>query len=277
MSLKINDQHFLEGENVQRIPTPKNSQKFGAGLLDTCIMHYTAGRDAKSSAMYLSDNNVKASAHIVVGRQGEVYQLLPFDTIAWHAGVSKYGSRTGYNRYSVGIEIDNAGVLEKTGNEYQAWFGKQYMENEVMKAVHRNEAVPRYWQVYTQAQIDTCEQICKLLIQKYNIKQILGHEEISVGRKQDPGPAFPLDKFRDRLLGNNRQANEVSDIAHPSEGAVTVDKLNIRAGAGTQFDKIAMPLINGKQVRILEEQNGWYRVRTEIEGWVSKGYIETTE
>lgn len=275
MALKITDQHVLEGENVQRISTPKNNQKYKPGLPDTCIIHYTAGRDAKSSALYLADNAVKASAHIVIGKEGEIYQLVPFDTIAWHAGISSYGNRSGYNQYSVGIEIDNAGVLEKTGNEYQAWFGKKYQENEVLKATHRNESSPRYWQVYTQAQIETCERVCSLLIEKYGIKQILGHEEISVGRKQDPGPAFPLDRMRDRLLDNNRKADGEADLVHPSGGAVAIDKLNIRAGAGTQFDKVALPLTTGKKVAILEERNGWYRVRTEIEGWVSKGYIDT--
>src|SRR5690606_16389776 len=101
--------------------------------------HYTAGSDAKSSAKYLAQADVKASAHLVIGRNGEIYQLVPFDTIAWHAGISSYQGRSGYNNFSIGIELDNAGPLEKTGADYVSWFGKKYMESERVLKTHRNE------------------------------------------------------------------------------------------------------------------------------------------
>lgn len=47
--------------------------------------------------------------------------------------------------------------------------------------------------------------LCRLLIRKYPIDTIVGHEEISPHRKSDPGPAFPLERLRDRLLGGTRQ------------------------------------------------------------------------
>ncbi len=120
---------------------PKNTEKFTAGLPDTVVIHYTAGRDAESSAKFLC-SEVKASAHLVIGRDGKIIQLVPFNTISWHAGVSAYGARQGLNKYSIGIELDNAGILQKTGNEYKAWFGRSYPENEVMYATHRNENNP---------------------------------------------------------------------------------------------------------------------------------------
>ncbi|MFI5220044.1 MAG: SH3 domain-containing protein [Bacteroidia bacterium] len=61
----------------------------------------------------------------------------------------------------------------------------------------------------------------------------------------------------------------------PSRGKVNTNKLNIRADAGTDFEKVALPLIKGKEVEILAEKNGWYKVKTTIEGWVTKDYINT--
>lgn len=61
----------------------------------------------------------------------------------------------------------------------------------------------------------------------------------------------------------------------PAIGKVNTPKLNIRAEAGPNFEMIAKPLTTGKEVEILEEKDGWYRVRTSIEGWVSKQYINT--
>ncbi len=91
--MKINSKNLLEGDNISQVPCPKNKQKFGTNLPDTVIIHYTRGASAKSSADWLSRNEVKASAHLVIGREGEIYQLVPFDTISWHAGPSSFGGR----------------------------------------------------------------------------------------------------------------------------------------------------------------------------------------
>ncbi|MCK5277868.1 MAG: N-acetylmuramoyl-L-alanine amidase, partial [Cyclobacteriaceae bacterium] len=196
MTLTIDNDHLLQGENVVHLIATKNTVEFKQGNLDTLIIHYTAGRDAESSARYLRKEEIKASAHLVIGRNGEIFQLVPFNKIAWHAGRSSFGGKSGYNNYSIGIELDNAGVLTKTGNDFQSWFGKKYTQSDVMEGVHRNESQPRYWHIYTERQLEVNEEITRLILDKYKpIVHILGHEEISPGRKQDPGPAFPLDKF----------------------------------------------------------------------------------
>lgn len=257
----------------------KNNQSFDKdnGLPDTVIMHYTAGSSAQSSVNHLTKHDVKASAHLVIGRSGEVFQLVPFDKIAWHAGISRYGGREGFNKYSIGIEMDNAGLLKKVGHQYQAWFGTKYGESDVLHATHRNETTPQYWHTYTEAQWQVAREIVELIVNAYDIREILGHEEISPGRKQDPGPAFELDRFRNMILGTNRESADVVASAElPEKGIVDGSKLNIRANPGGQFDKVAKPLPRGQEVTILDEENGWYKVETVITGWVSKAYIDTT-
>lgn len=273
----INNKHLLEGEGVSHMRASKNDEPFADGALDTLVIHYTAGRDAVSSAKYLARADVKASAHLVISREGEVIQLVPFDKKSWHAGRSSYMGRSGFNNYSIGIELDNAGILTRVGNQYQAWFGKKYPEEEVVRAVHRNETKPAWWHAYTEAQLQTCEDIARLLIDTYHLKLILGHEEIAPGRKQDPGPAFPLDKLRNRLLHSNRKDDNEPADPDGTSAEVVASSLNIRSGPGAGFDKVARPLTRGTEVKILEEQNGWYRVSTRIEGWVSRGYVKLKE
>lgn len=276
MALTIDENHLLQGDNVIHLIADKNKVSFKPSTLDTLIVHYTAGRSAKSSAKYLQRPDVKASAHLVIGRNEEIYQLVPFNKIAWHAGKSSYGGRTSYNNYSIGIELDNAGVLTRTGDEYQSWFGKKYSKNEVLEAVHRNEKNPKFWHIYSETQLEINEEITGLILAKYKeIVNILGHEEISQGRKQDPGPAFPLDKFRLMMFGDDRIDKAPNTKVLPSEGSIIPGKLNIRDGAGSSFEKIAKPLVAGQKVNIIEEENGWYRVTTEVEGWVSKGFVKT--
>jgi len=276
MTLTIDKDHLLQGENVVHLIATKNTVDFKKDDLDTLIIHYTAGRNAESSAKYLQKQEVKASAHLVIGRNGEIYQVVPFNKISWHAGKSSYGGKSEFNNYSIGIELDNAGTLSKTGNDFQSWFGKKYMQSDVMEAVHRNESEPRFWHIYTEKQLEVNEEVARVLLDKYKaIINILGHEEISQDRKQDPGPAFPLDRFRRLIFGDNR-TDELTDMQSlPSTGLIIPGKLNIREGAGSSYEKVAKPLVSGQQVEILEEENGWYRVKTEIEGWVSKGFVKT--
>lgn len=267
--------HKIIGTTVEQIACPKNNKLFSTAMPDTLIIHYTAGRSAESSVNFLAKDSVKASAHLVVGRDGKIFQLVDFNKIAWHAGVSEYAGRSGFNAYSIGIELDNAGPLQKTGDQYKSWFGKNYPEEEVVKAKHRNENTEKYWHAYTEEQITACYSICELLIDSYpQIKYMLGHEEISPGRKTDPGPAFPLDKFRNRLLYNDRQSEEFTTELN---GLVNASALNIRSGPGANFETIAAPLTNHTRLRITAQSDGWYQVKTEITGWVSKEYVKIND
>jgi N-acetylmuramoyl-L-alanine amidase len=267
--MNITDDHYLEDAD-REFTTTKTSGDFTN--LDTIVLHYTAGRSARSSAITLCDPEVKASAHLIIGREGELFQLAPFNIRTWHAGKSSYLDRSGLNKYSIGIEIDNAGELERSGISYYSWFGKKYGENEVIHATDRNQNSPKYWHLYKEEQIDVTEQICRALVKKYEIKYILGHEEIAPTRKIDPGPAFPLDHLRESILATDRDSDDADDF--PAHGIVTARKLNIRADSSGAGEKIAKPLPKNSEVTVMEERNNWYRVRTQIEGWVSADYID---
>lgn len=282
-NFKINADHWLEATangkyqvDTQSYLATKNNTPFSKGEADSIVIHYTAGRNGKSSSEFLSRTNVKASAHLVVDRGGTVYQLVPFNKKSWHAGTSSYKDRKYYNNYSIGIELDNAGIMTPVGDKYKAWFGGKYLADDVVREVHRNEKEPRYWHTFTQEQIDICEEIVNLLIEKYpsmqERKEILGHEEISPGRKSDPGPAFPLDRLRDQAFSQDRA---MEDAEMPDLGKVAVSKLNIRATPSAHSEKVAKPLQQGKEVKIIGEEGDWYEVATEVRGWVHKDYVET--
>ncbi len=264
-------EHLLKGANVSFKKTPNVSGEFIAGELDTIILHYTAG-PAKNAINTLTNPKVKASAHLVVARDGSVTQLAPFNMVTWHAGQSQYGGRIGFNKYSIGIEIENDGVLQQSGNLFRAWYGATHPAEEVIEATHRNSTSKNFWHIYTQAQIETVEDICRLLVETYDLKYILGHEEIAPKRKQDPGPAFPLDRVRNALLNADRDMND----AEESLKIMTVDvgKLNIRSLPSTNGEQVAQALKKGQKVKVLEEKNGWVKVRVPIEGWVFGKYLK---
>lgn len=279
MDMKIANHHLKDDDLLSfDFKTPNISGKFPDGLPDTLVIHFTAGSSAESSARHLCKPSAKASAHLVVGRDGKVYQLAPFNRIAWHAGKSTWKDRNGLNQYAIGIEIDNAGRLSDNGNGfYQTWFGKNLPLSEVFHGTHRNQNEPGYWHAYTEPQIARVFEVCELLIEYYGIQDILGHEEIAPGRKVDPGPAFPLDKLRDSLLGDTRDQDAPAPEPFGDEWEVNASQLNIRQGPSTGYPTVADPLEHGMRVRSLNTKEGWVEVEYAVRGWVSGQYLKSPD
>lgn len=293
--MHIDDQNLLTG--VPYKPSPNHGARFSAGYPDAIVIHYTAGLSAESSVAWLCNPTAKASAHVVIARDGAITQLVPFDTIAWHAGRSSYGGRSAYNQFSIGIEMDNPGRLSRTESGQFLGLGRTFPGDEVIQAVHRNETTPSYWLIYPEAQLEAAFNLCVSLREKYPaIRELLGHEEIAPGRKSDPGPAFPLDQFRRRLIeqsrGEDGPALELQDNVTSSQprsaaaqieriGIVTATKLNIRTAPRADAPLVAHALVRGTIVGLFKEQPepGWMRAyvpeRHNISGWVKSEYIDT--
>lgn len=164
---------------------------------DTIVLHYTAGRDAMSTARYLCRPDVLASAHVVIARDGGIIQLVPFNIVAWHAGQSNYRGRANFNRLSIGIELDNLGKLRRKGERFIAECGAEVMPSDVY-ADYSDEKLT-YWHKYTDVQLDTLRKVCRLLILEYPITHVLRHSDITT-RKIDPGPALPEITLESLLL-----------------------------------------------------------------------------
>lgn len=241
------------------------------------VMHYTAGPSAEQAVNWLTNPAARASAHLVIGRDGGITQLVKFDTVAWHAGRSSWNGLSGLNKYSIGIELDNAGPVTRSGNQWKAWFsGGVYEDNEVIEAIHKNRSTMQGWQLYTPDQLYAALEVSAVLTQHYQLRDILGHDDIAPRRKTDPGPAFPMDAFRSRLFGRDDEAeNEKSAY----ETTIT---LNIRSGPGTQHGLVeGGPLPRGTRVMVEEVEGNWCFVEVlddvdgmmDLEGWVSAKYI----
>src|SRR5258707_11727569 len=115
--MKITE-HLLQGEGVTFADT---NNKGGPITPLYLVIHYTAGRDGESSVQHFRDPSANASTHLVIGRDGRIWQLVPFNRMAWHTGVSAWGGLQGMNSSTIGIELDNAGKLFAVGDKYQAW------------------------------------------------------------------------------------------------------------------------------------------------------------
>jgi N-acetylmuramoyl-L-alanine amidase len=194
--------HMLHRDDGKAV-TFRRSPNESAGIEHLYIaIHFTAGRGFDQSCDWLCNPKAQASAHLVIGRDGEIAQLVPFSRRAWHAGVSRWQALTGMNSYSIGIELDNPGPLQKRATGWYTWFGVKVPDDLVVLAPHKYGGPERGWHAYSDAQFDALYEACEALIDAYpDIADVLGHEDIAPGRKSDPGPAFNMESLRSRLFG----------------------------------------------------------------------------
>ncbi len=111
--------------------------------------------------------DLHVSAHLLIRRDGEVVQFVPFTHRAWHAGDSFFRGRVCCNDFSIGIELE--------GDDETA---------------------------YTDAQYENLIAITRALVGAYpgiSGREIVAHSDISPGRKTDPGHVFDWLRLYDGL------------------------------------------------------------------------------
>ena len=139
-----------------------NPKKRTSKQIRFIIFHYTGMKNESDALNRLTDIQSEVSCHYLIKNNGEIIKLVPDLYIAWHAGKSSWQNYKSLNQNSIGIEITNPGHEHGYKN-------------------------------FTQKQITSLLRLGKLLIKKYKIssKNILGHSDVAVLRKKDPGEKFP--------------------------------------------------------------------------------------
>ena len=136
------------------------------------IIHYTGMKKESLAIKRLQDPKSKVSSHYLIKRNGEIINLVPDLYEAWHAGVSSWKHFKSLNKNSIGIELTNPG--------HQHGYKK-----------------------FSKKQIFSLQKLLNVLFKKYKIKKnyVLGHSDISPGRKKDPGEKFPWETLAKNKLG----------------------------------------------------------------------------
>ena len=128
---------------------------------------FTGGLDPGAHPYFTAIAAMRVSSHLLVRRNGEVVQFVPFGLRAWHAGPSSWQGRQACNDFSIGIEME--------GTDDGA---------------------------YEAAQYQTLAGLITALCQAYPTlarERVVGHSDIAPDRKSDPGPAFAWPLLRELL------------------------------------------------------------------------------
>jgi N-acetyl-anhydromuramoyl-L-alanine amidase len=116
---------------------------------------FTNQLDPQEHPYYAEIAHLKVSSHFLIRRTGELLQFVSCHQRAWHAGLSQWQGRERCNDFSVGIELE--------GSDFEAFEDAQYL---------------------------TLQSLINALRVRYPIRHLVGHSDISPGRKTDPGPFF---------------------------------------------------------------------------------------
>lgn len=135
----------------------------------------------------------------------QVHQALPFDRKGIHAGESFWDGRANCNDFSIGIEISNPGpLLVGAGGGLRTVHGHVWPDDEAVEARHKHKPSPpnwNHWAIYTDQEVDILIGVCRALAAAYpTITDIAGHDDISPGRKWDPGPALNMTWLREKIF-----------------------------------------------------------------------------
>lgn len=263
-----------DGRNVPYVQTPNGGKAISGGKPRFLVIHYTAGASLQSAVNWFKNPRAKASAHLNIGHDGSIIQMQPFNKVCWHAGKSSWKNVKGLNSHSVGIEIANWGKLEKSASGgWLSWTNAQIPNEQVVLAEHRNHPGRVHgWQAYEESQFMATVEAAQALVEEYGIRpeDVVGHDDISPGRKVDPGPAFDMDKFRALVFG--REEEDWEDLTYKVRSN---SGLNMRTGPGVHFDKIKT-LDDNAEVSVIEREGTWWMV-SEVEGGSANttGYVHS--
>lgn len=269
----------MQIKNHITIPSFSRPSPNHGGLLSPkfIVMHYTAGWTAESAVGRMIDPTAKVSAHVCIDVDGAITQLVPFNVVAWHAGPSEYAGYNGLNNHAIGIEIVNVGFLKKVSSDvYIDAYGEKHVEDRgKLKGVSLIEAPNTrvgggmyYWPSYTVRQLNAVEELTKLLIEQYTIIDIVSHEEIDTRHwKTDPGPAFPMQRYKALLPESPHTSGDAYEV--------TASTLKQRSGPGTSFGENGPQLSSGTVVSIMSKNGDW--VKIDHNSWVHSGYLRRIE
>ena len=167
---KIDEDGFLS--HVKQIESPNYDLRPPNQTISLIVIHCISLPPNKFDNPYIEDffsnklkinrhtyfkkiKDLKVSSHFLIKRKGELMQFVSCLNRAWHAGSSSWKNINNCNDFSIGIELEGTDIIK-----------------------------------YEDIQYKVLIKLLKSLYIKYPIADIVGHSDISPGRKTDPGDSF---------------------------------------------------------------------------------------
>jgi N-acetyl-anhydromuramoyl-L-alanine amidase len=169
---------------VRRAPSPNCDARPPGAVIDLLVVHgislpqgqygtpfvedlFCNRLDARAHPSFAAIAGLRVSAHVLIRRDGEPIQFVPFGKRAWHAGESCFRDRRACNDFSIGVELEGCDEAPYEAVQYRR-----------LAALTRT--LMGAWPAITR-------------------EHIVAHSDIAPGRKTDPGPHFDWRRVREGL------------------------------------------------------------------------------
>ncbi|WP_339947543.1 N-acetylmuramoyl-L-alanine amidase [uncultured Albimonas sp.] len=151
---------------IVEIASPNHGPRRGVAAPNMILIHYTNMSSAALALARLCNPAAEVSAHYLIDETGGTFRMVSEMRRAWHAGVAAWGPVEDVNSHSIGIELANPGP---------------------------EAGLPPF----PEAQLDALERLLFAVRLRWAIPpaRVLGHSDVAVGRKIDPGEKFPWQRL----------------------------------------------------------------------------------
>ena len=185
------------------------------------VVHYTDSTTLEGTANWLDDPRAQVSTHYLIGKSGKVIKYNDLRTKLWHAGRSEWNGRKHCNKFSIGYELIGTATSGFTVEQYD-----------------------------TLVELLLCNMtVCPL-------EAVVGHEQISPGRKFDPGKDFSWHLLSERLHENCR-------VKQVGTKLKTVGPLNYVIAVGEPLTSVSLNLPEDTLIETVEMPSGkdpWWKI-----------------
>ena len=210
--------------------------------IDYLVLHATSEDFAESLRLLTTRTANPVSSHYLLPAPDDdsyprndlrVYSLVDEELRAWHAGVSFWAGEESLNDRSIGIEVVNE--FRCTGT------------NRPISEIDVDEVICSF-PPYGDEQIDLLIDLVQDILERYpgiNPEDVVGHSDIAIMRKSDPGPLFPWQQLYEAGIGAWPDAETVESYARefrlrmPAPGAVqqALSNLGYQVKVTGEFDQ----------------------------------------
>lgn len=215
--------------------------------IDILLLHYTGMESAEAAINWLCVEESGVSCHYVVEENGKIWQLVPEEMRAWHAGKSNWQGESDTNSRSIGIEIVNPG------------HGFGYPD-------------------FPNVQIEAVIALSSDIIKRHNIpvRHVLAHSDVAPGRKSDPGEKFPWKQLFEAGVGAWVPSSETGEqIATLGETGEKVAELQAMLSAYGYEVQITGEYDHQTKICVQAFQYHFFQHR--IDGFACDGMTKTLE